>query len=151
MISNHVDWRLPTLTELGNIYGNKPFINYLNGSEYWSSEAADISGSHYYFNLSSGKVNSNDDNSQYSVRCVRSTSYKITLDAKGGIVSPTKIIVDSGKTLSQLSIPVPIKGSYVFDCWSVDSATCIEDPENYVIIKDLTLYAKWGPEDRNPP
>ncbi|MDR2579316.1 MAG: InlB B-repeat-containing protein [Chitinispirillales bacterium] len=70
-------------------------------------------------------------------------AYTITLNPNGGIVSPTSIPAPAGATLGQLFLPTPTRADHTFDGWYSAATGGERYPEAYVIVSDLTLYARW--------
>jgi hypothetical protein len=69
-------------------------------------------------------------------------SYTVTvkLDADGGTVSPTVLLVDYGKTAKSVSLPMPVYEGKDFHGWYDGDALVGPD---YVFKRDVTLTAHW--------
>jgi hypothetical protein len=65
-----MDWRLPTLSELNEMYDNKSLISNFVQSFYWSSTEFDSTNA-YYFHFTNGNAGTNGKNGTYAVRGVR--------------------------------------------------------------------------------
>lgn len=74
-----------------------------------------------------------------TVKAIWEELYRITLDAKGGSVSPAYIDLEEGQSIPTL--PVATKAGYDFSGWYLDSIDF--DPSNYQLQGDITLTTKW--------
>jgi uncharacterized repeat protein (TIGR02543 family) len=70
------------------------------------------------------------------------TYYTVTFNANGGTVNPTTM---SGISGTSINLPIPTRNGYIFEGWfSQDGETYYgKNGENYIIIGNATLYAKW--------
>lgn len=77
-----------------------------------------------------------------TVKAVWEELYRITLDAKGGNVSPAYIDLRKGEKIPTL--PVATKEGYEFSGWYLNSIDF--DPSSYNLTDDITLTTKWWKE-----
>jgi len=69
--------------------------------------------------------------------------FEVTYNANGGIVSPNKVTVESGKTTN---LPKPTRTGYTFTGWytAATGGTPVgKDGDSYTVTKKITLYAHW--------
>jgi uncharacterized repeat protein (TIGR02543 family) len=72
------------------------------------------------------------------------SAFTVTLNANGGIVSPASIEVPVGRTIAQLTIPVPTRSGFLFDGWYSAATGGTKYPDSYSINSNITLYAQWS-------
>ncbi|MDO4788702.1 MAG: InlB B-repeat-containing protein [Johnsonella sp.] len=69
---------------------------------------------------------------------------KITFDPNGGTVQPTEMMIEKGSKIQPM--PVPERGGYEFDFWSLSKGAIGEEyvrDENSVFEYDTMLFARW--------
>ena len=85
------------------------------------------------------KVNDVDGNYKILYYTLDSSKYKITLDADGGTLDKSYILVEMGEPVGEL--PSPTKGIYTFDGWYDEDDNLVD--ENTIPTKNETYTAKW--------
>jgi len=73
------------------------------------------------------------------------TTYTVTFNANGGIVSPENVSQKSGTTIN---LPTPTRSGYTFDGWfsAATGGTKFDNPYT-VTANNLTMYAQWTKND----
>ena len=85
------------------------------------------------------KVNDVDGNYKVLYYTLDSNKYKITLDADGGTIDKSYILVEMGEKVGEL--PSPTKGIYTFNGWYDEEDNLVD--ENTIPTKSETYTAKW--------
>ena len=67
--------------------------------------------------------------------------YTVSLDANGGSVSSTQVVVTYG---DEYSLPIPKRDGYVFHGWFRDGERVYETGMSWDIGENITLVAKWA-------
>ena len=71
----------------------------------------------------------------------KKTTYNITLNANGGSVGTTKLVVEYGKTLG--TMPTPTRTGYTFTGWYTAATGGTKVYSTTKPTKSMTLYAQW--------
>ena len=135
------------LSVSGNYYSGTARINYYG--YFWSSkgrtDSYDASVLVFYKQNDSISVSLSpyyDKVYGYSVRCIRSTDYSISLNANGGLVDIDKKKVEKGKSVGELPTPTNEVG-YIFVGWFTALIGGEQVSDDFKPNSDMELYAHW--------
>lgn len=73
----------------------------------------------------------------------RANTYTVTLDANGGALENTELLVTYGSTYGKL--PVAERVGYTFKCWCLEDGAIVTSESSVMVEKDHSLYAEWIP------
>lgn len=69
-------------------------------------------------------------------------AWTVTLNANGGTVSPTKVLIAKGKAVGS-ALPVPTRTGYSFVAWYTKKSGGVSVTSKTKVTKSVTYYARW--------